>query len=82
MNEAILDKRKQKPEYKVRLLEVTENYVDFRILFDDPDQISNGSKPDIIEVWFRDLSFFVRRSDKAILSKSSQILLGEIPKQV
>jgi len=82
LNEAILEYRVPKPAYKVRLVDVTETYIDFRILFDDPDEVSDGSKLDVAEVWFRDVTFFVRRSDMAVLSTSSQILLGDIPKQV
>jgi hypothetical protein len=82
MNEAILSQQEPKPTYKVRLEDVNERFISFRLLFDDPDLISRGTLLDIVEVHFFNPAFFVRVSDLAILDPSSRILIQEIPRQV
>lgn len=48
LNEAILEQRDPKPSYQVELVEITQFYMEFRLLFDEPDRVSLGSKPDVV----------------------------------
>jgi len=63
MNDEIRSGRENVPTYSVRLLDVTSTGIDFQIMFDDPFLVSRGQTPDLIEINFKNPSFFVRKSD-------------------
>jgi len=82
MNDSILLQQEPKPNYEVRILDVTEEFISFKLLFDDPALISRGHLPDVVEVNFVNTDFFVRQTDFALLGPASRIFIAQIPRQL
>jgi len=60
MNEAIINGNEEKPKYTTKVLDVTESYISFRLIFEDPSLVSRGFHSDIVEVHFKRPELFIR----------------------
>lgn len=77
MNEEILNQSAAVPVYSLEITEVSETHIDARLNFVEASLVSKGAHLDRVNIWFRDLTWFVRKEDGQNLS--TRLLVQEFP---
>lgn len=80
MNEDVFESTEPVTAYSVKFVSFAEDSLKCKLNFDGPYRVSKGAKLDLLSVWFRDPSFFKRKSDNSPLSTKNAVI--ELPAQV
>jgi len=73
-NKEITEGEDPLPTWSYNVTNVTDNQITVKIAFDDPLMISQGSKPDLLEIRFDNRYFYRRQTDGEPLDFNSLIL--------
>jgi hypothetical protein len=80
-NEDIISGKKAIPTYRVSVTDSTQNEISFRLLFDDPSQVSRGQKADQVQIEVLNPSFIIRQNDLTTLGSSTSFV-GQLSRQL